>query len=118
MEIFKHLDKDPKEAAKQLFKYISTFETENIEGTAETGISYNTVNLSYNCALNLCISIIDMQIECCSGLYDELLSVEYGKFEEQDVERYNWLCKIRKHLENNFDDWTNEDLENVSHDRD
>lgn len=103
MELFKDISKDPKEVAKELFKYISTFETEQIEGSAETGISYYIVNLDYNCTLNLCISIINMQIECCSGLYDELLSVEYGKFEEQDIERYNWLCKIRKHLENNFD---------------
>ena len=31
-------------------------------------------------------------------------SYQYGKFDEQDVERYNWLCKVRRHLENNFDD--------------
>ena len=104
MEIFKHLDKDPKEAAKELFNYIITFETTNMSWDAEWGNYSTKENIDSNCALNLCIAIINMQIECCSGLYDELLSVEYGKFEEQDVERYNRLCKVRRHLENNFDD--------------
>jgi hypothetical protein len=108
MEIFKQISKNPKEAARELYMYISTFETDIICGSAEIGFSDYKENLSQNCVLNLCISIINMQIECCSGLYDELLSVEYGKFEEQDVERYNWLCKIRKHLESNFDDNFNE----------
>lgn len=104
MELFKDITQDPKEVAEKLFTYITTFETETIDGNAEMSISYHTENLSQNCSLQLSIAIVDMAIECCSGLYDELLSVEYGKFKEQDVDRYNWLCKIRKHLENNLQD--------------
>lgn len=108
MELFKDISKEPKEVAKELFKYISAFETTNISWDSELGNYSTQENIDSNCALNLCIAIINMQIECCSGLYDELLSVEYGKFEEQDVDRYNWLCKIKKHLENNLDDKFNE----------
>ena len=104
MEVLKDITKDPKQTAQELFTYITTFETETMDGIAETGISYHTENLSQNCSLQLSIAVVNMAIECCSGLYDELLSVEYGKFEEQDVDRYKWLCKVRKHLENNFED--------------
>lgn len=104
MELFKDITKNPKEVAQELYTYISTFETQVIEGNAEQGIWESVQNLDQNCVLNLCIAIINMQIECCSGLYDELLSVEYGHFDEPDVPRFNWLCKIRNYLENNFEE--------------
>jgi hypothetical protein len=107
MELFKDITQDPKEVAEKLFTYITTFETETSSWDSEWGNYDKVENLSQNCSLQLSIAIVNIAIECCSGLYDDILSVEYGKFEEQDVERYNWLCKIRKHLENNLQDENN-----------
>ena len=108
MELFKNISKEPKEIAILLFDYIQSHDCCLIEGNLKVGFTDNFVTPDDNFVKQICIISVDFAIDACSGLYDELLSVEYGKFDEQYVDRYNWLCKIRKHLENNFDDKFNE----------
>lgn len=104
MEILKDITKDPKEVAKLLFDYIQSHETSVVEGNAEAGFMESFITPDDNYVKQMCIICIDFAIDACSGLYDELLSVEYGHFDEPDVPRYNWLCKVKKHLENNFEE--------------